>query len=251
VTIDSATFQRAQTNGTILGESADVQRRELADLLGLDGIGRTIIDVQVFGRGPSASVDVQLSGDQKLTFERFGDITKPPALTAHLAAIGVPRIFKGAEAALAGALISRLARHHESVSADEIAAEWGREFLRLAPLQEVDLDDQAERWRAFSSLEHINADDGAEDRSANVLAQRCVVLMDRPSGVRLVRAGWFVSFVRRQVGGMYSPQALGVQMERVGWERRGKEGRVKATSPDGGRTLIWRFYSVPTGWGEE
>jgi hypothetical protein len=252
VTIDSGAFQRAQTNGTVLGEEANVQRQELAKLLGFEEIDRVIVDVQMFGRGPSASVDVQLSGDLKLVFEQFGDITKGPALTAHLAAIGIARTFKQGEAALVGALIFRLARHHDSESADDIAREWGSEFLRLAMLQEVDLDDQAERFRAFDSIARLNpARDAAEDRTTHSLALASVVLEDKASGLRLVRCGWFLSYVRREVGGMYSPQALGTQMERVGWQRSGSEGRIKATCPDGHRTLNWRFYSVPKGWGDE
>ncbi len=250
--VDSAAFQRAQSNGTVLTDTPDVQRQELAELLGLDEIDRTVIDVQMFGRGPTASVDLQLSGDLKLVFERFGDITKPPALCAHVASIGIARTFQGKDAALVGALISRLARHHESESADDIAAEWGREFLRLAALQEVTLDDQADRWCAFGSLQALNPPlEAGDDKSAHGLACTCVVLQDRSSGVRLVRCGWFLSFVRREVGGMYSPAALGTQMDRVGWQRSGSEGRVKATSPDGHRTLNWRFYTVPAGWGNE
>jgi hypothetical protein len=121
----------------------------------------------------------------------------------------------------------------------------------LAALQEVDLDDQAERWRAFASLARLNpARDAGDDRSSQSLAEGCVVLADRTSGVLLVRCGWFLSYVKREVGGLYSPQALGTQMERVGWQRSGSEGRVKATCPGAPqRTLNWRFYSVPKGWG--
>jgi hypothetical protein len=253
MTVDDATYQRAQTNGTVLTEEPDVMRKDLAEMLELAEINRGILDVQMFGRGPNASVDLQLSGDVRLTFERFADVTKPPALTAHLASIGIARTFKGREAALAGALISRLARHHDGESAEAIAAEWGREFVRLAALQEADLDDQAERWRAFASLRGLNpARDAGEDRSSHSLACAAVVLADKTSGVRLVRCGWFLSYVRREVGGMYSPQSLGTQMERAGWQRSGREGRIKATCPDDPRrTLIWRFYSVPNGWDDQ
>jgi hypothetical protein len=248
MTVDSAAFQRAQTNGTALVEGPDVMRAELAEMLALSEIDRTIVDVQMFGHGPTASVDLQLSGDVKLTFERFSDITKPPTLTAYLASVGVARTFKGTEAALAGALISRLAEHHASADVDEVVREWGSEFLRLAAVQEVTLDEQAERWRAFSSLQGLNpARDAGEDRTAFSLAQASVVLLDATSGVRLVRCGWFLAFVRRETG-TYSAATLDTQMARVGWLRSGSEGKVKATAPDGRRTLNWRFYTVPNGW---
>ncbi len=239
-----------QDNGTILSEPPEAMRERSAAMLGLEQIGATVVDVQMFGRGPSASVDLQLSGDLKLTIG-FGDITKPPALTTHLASIGIARTFTGKDAALVGALISRLARHHETESEDSVAREWGCEFLRLAAIGEVNLDDQAERWRAFSALEHRNpASDCGEDRSAHALASVSVVLVDPGTGVRLVRCGWFLSYVRREVGGMYSPASLGTQMERVGWQRSGSEGRIKATCPGAPRSLNWRFYTVPQGWDE-
>ncbi len=58
-------------------------------------------------RMPSVEVDVRLSGDVKLTFERFGDMTKPPALIAHLASIGVAQKFTQFDTAIVGALTSR------------------------------------------------------------------------------------------------------------------------------------------------
>lgn len=248
MTVDDAEFQRAQTNGTVLSGPPEAMREELSRLLGLDEIDRVLVDVRMFGRGPAASVDVELSGDTRLTFERFGDITKPPMLTAYLASVGVARTFKGAEAAMSGALISRLAEHHESANADEVAREWASEFLRLAPVQEIKLDDQADRWRAFASLQGLNPDAG-EDRTAFSLAQASVVLLDTTSGVRLVRCGWFLAYVRRE-SGTYNAATLDTQMARVGWQRSGGEGKVKATAPDGHRTLNWRFYIVPKGWDE-
>lgn len=246
---DDRAFKRAQQNGTILDETAEEMRAQLANILALEEIDRVVLDVQIFGRGPTASVDVQLSGDLKLTFDRFGDITKPPALTSHLASIGVAKTFKGGEAALAGALVSRLAKHHESESEESIAREWGSEFLRLAPTQDVDLGDQADRWRAFASIESRNpAKDAGDDRSAYTYAQACVVLVDKTSGTRLIRCGWLLGYVKREAGSIYSPERLGTLMDRVGWQRSGRDGRVKATSPTLPRTLNWRFYSVPKGW---
>ena len=84
MTITDATFQRAQSNGTVLSERPDVQRDELSKMLGVSEIGRTVVGVQMYGRGPAASVDVRLSGDITLTFERFSDITRGPTLTAYL-----------------------------------------------------------------------------------------------------------------------------------------------------------------------
>lgn len=227
-------------------------RERLADMLGLGDVGRTIVGAELFGRGPAASVDLRLSGDLKITFERFGDVSKPAALTAHLmSSVGVAKVFKAPDAAIVGALIFQLARHHGEHTEDEAAREWGCEFLRLANWRDVDLADQEDRWRAFSVIAVLNPPhDAGEDRSGHSLACASTVLADKSSGVRLVRCGWFLGYVRRE-GGTYSPASLGTQMARVGWERRGGEGRVKATCPgDRRRTLNWRFYTVPKGWEE-
>jgi hypothetical protein len=226
-------------------------REELTKLLGLEQISRTVIGAEVFGRGVAASVDLHLSGDLKVTFDRFGDIGKPAALTAHLmTTLGVEQTLKGPQAIHAGSLIFRLARHHGEEDADAIAREWGVEFLRLAPVGEVDLQDQASRWRAFSRLAQLSPQrDAGEDRSAHSLACAAVVL-EATNGVRLVRSGWFLAYVRREVGGM-DPGALATRMERVGWRRQGAEGWIKATCPDDPRrTLRWRFYNAPEGWEE-
>lgn len=245
---------RERARGRNHDASPDYLRQELTVLLGIEQVGRTVIGAAVFGRGPAASVDLYLSGDTKVTFERFGDIAKGPALTAHLmSTLGVAKSFRATDAVLAGSLIFKLAKHHGEDSADGAAREWGSEFLRLAAVGEVELNDQASRWRAFSALERLNpAHDTGEDRSAHALASASVVLLDGASGARLVRCGWFLSYVRREVGGMYSPATLGTQMERVGWRRQGTEGRIKATCPsDSRRWLNWRFYMVSRGWDEQ
>ena len=86
--------------------------------------------------------------------------------------------------------------------------------------------------------------DAGDRPTAHALAAGSTVLVDR-EGTRYVRTGWFRSYVRREVGGLYSPAALAAQMERVGWRRPGSQGRVEATSPSDGRSLVWTFYTVP------
>jgi hypothetical protein len=149
---------------------------------------------------------------------------------------------------LIAAAIHRLAQHHAEDEADEQAREWGCEYLRTASTFGVDMADQTDRWRAFSTLARTEpAKDAGEDRSAYALAAASVVLAER-SGIRFVRTGWFQGYVKREVGGLYSPAALITQMEAVGWTRPNSEGRVKATSLTDGRALGWRFYVVPPHW---
>ncbi len=197
----------------------------LTEALGLGDVGLAVTAAKVFGRGPSASVDLILSDGAKVTFERFGDIAKPSTLSAALVTLtGIYRTFKGPDAGEIAAMIYSLATHHRDASADEAAREFGYEYLRVAPTQEVDMGAQAERWRAFSALATADLVWDAGDRpTAHALAAGSTVLVDR-EGTRYVRTGWFRSYVRREVGGLYSPAALAAQMERVGWRRPGSQG---------------------------
>jgi len=79
------------------------------------------------------------------------------------------------------------------------------------------------------------------------IARQCTVLEDR-QGTRYVRCGWFLSFVRAAAGA-YSSEDLARDMQRVGWGRAGKSGRIKATAPGHTRTLGWSFYVVAADWG--
>ena len=238
---------QAATNHTLTpGEL----RTTLTELLGLPEIGRTVIGARMFGRGPNASVDIALSGDETLMFERFSDVAKPTVLATYMASYGIAMSFKQADAIRVAALVSQLAEHHTVDTADAMAREWGYEYLRLATVQEVNMDDQLGRWQAFSALQRVEPGrDSNEDRSPAGLAAAGLVLQDHESGVRFVRCGWFLGYVRREVGSLHSPQQLAQLMQRVGWDRRGVTGRIKATSPDGCRTLQWSFYTVAKEWG--
>ena len=241
---------RAHLNGKPAEQTPEDLAAFLTDQLGLAEVGRRVVGADVFGRGSKALADIQLSDGARLAFERFADVAKPAALTAELVTqTGVYRAFKGAEAGAVAAAVHALAKHHAEGDADEAVREFGSEFLRLAPTIDVSMDDQADRWRAFSELARMSpARDAGEDRSAAALAAATSVLVDRASGQRYVRAGWLQAYVKREVGGLYSPAALATQMERVGWTRPGSQGRVKATSPTEARSLVWTFYVVESDW---
>jgi hypothetical protein len=230
--------------------AADDLAEGLTEKLGVDALGLKVSTVEVFGRGRNARVDVHLSdGARPLRFESFSDIARPAILSVELVTqLGVIRSFKAAESAGVAAMIFQLGRHHTESDEDDFAREAGREYLRLAPTQDFDAGDQAERWRAFSALAKLSpARAAGDDRSSAALAQMSLVLVD-PAGHRYVRTGWFRDYVKREVGGLYSHSALITQMQRVGWGRPGGEGRIKATSPSDGRSLVWSFYVVDATW---
>lgn len=242
-------------NGKLSGGPSELCE-QLTDRLGLAELGLEVVGATVFGTlGPRASVDLRLSDGRKITFERFGDIAKPAMLTTYLVTtVGVARSFKAPQAVAIAALIQRLADHQVEASADEAAREWGSDYLRAAPMLEVDLsgatpESQAERWACFCALKELNpGKDLGEDRSSWAYAAATMMLVDRATGERLVRTGWFQAYVRREHGGGIAPADLATLMLRVGWRRRGRDGWIKATEPDGKGQLRWRFYSVPAGW---
>lgn len=232
-------------------------RDTLTALLELGAAGMTVTGADVFGRGPKASVDLNLKAAAGTTatiqFERFSDIGQGSKLTAYLVTCtGVAKSFSNQQAAMVAACVFQIAQHHESLTEDESARDWGLEYLRLAVTQELDLDDQADRWRAFCALAAVNpARDAGEDRSSAALAANSLVLCDRRTSIMLVRAGWYQQYVRREAGGLYSPGQLSVVMQRVGWQRPGTEGRVHAREPGGHGQRTWAFYRVPADWGRE
>lgn len=64
-----------------------------------------------------------------------------------------------------------------------------------------------------------------------------------------MRSEWFHRYAR-SLSPRETPATVGARMLRVGWERRGREGRIKATAPGRQATLQWAFWVVPAGWGE-
>jgi hypothetical protein len=141
---------RARSNGRAPTTS---HAERLTAALGLAAIGAEVAGAHVFGAGPTARVDIHLSNRKRVRFERFGDIVKPAALSAHLLTqTGIYRAFKGSEAGAFGEAVFALAQHDEEDGEDAAAVDWASEFLRLAPEVDVRMDDQDDRWRGFSTL---------------------------------------------------------------------------------------------------
>lgn len=227
----------------------DDPRAELTSLLGLHTAGLRITRAEVYGRGAGASATLFLSDGSTVEFETIRDVTSPAKLSDEIVATtGVIVMLKKPEALRAAALLRALAEHHEVATEDAISRDWGVECLQAAQTCLVDMTDQMSRWRAFSALNEVDPASQARTQSAPIGPQ-LVVLIDR-SGMRLVRCGWFLSFVREH-GGFVAPDALARRMERVGWRRRGREGWIKATPPGRPGVLRWRFYVVPDAWEEQ
>ena len=158
-----------------------------------------------------------------------------------------PRL-KAPQAIQAVALVRTIAEHTVSETMDSLSRGWGLTFMQSAPAIDIDINDPHERWQAFSTLERT--DPYAEARhAATTIAQACLVLA-HTDGSRYVRCGWFRTYVRTEEPALSSHQVAD-RMKRIGWERRGTEGRIKARQPGGHRQLVWAFYIVPAGWEDQ
>lgn len=221
---------------------------QLAALLDLESVGLEIRGARVVGKGSRASCDVYLSDGSTMTFERMSDVCKAPVLAAEVVACtgALPKL-KTPDALNAARLIRLVAEHHESATADDIAFEWGASFLREATTLDVDLGDQGERWAAFSRLSDTKPWSQLHLAGGSI-AEHCIVLRHL-TGERLVRCSWFAGYVKAREAVAGAPE-IAQRMARVGWQRRGGRGRVKATHPSRPDTLAFAFHIAPNGWEE-
>lgn len=219
----------------------------LSELLGLDQVGVMVTAADVYGRGGTASATLRLSTGDSIVFESLRDMGTANKLAIEIAAaVGVVRTFKTPEAVQAVALIRRCAKLHESFTADQVAFDIGTTWLQESAPMQVDMNDQAARWRAFAVLNRAQPDLASRQHDCSFVAA-CTTLVGL-DGTRYVRAGWFYAFAHRQDATIGGNDRIAIRMQRVGWRRRGKHGRTKATEPMSGTELIWSFFEVPEGW---
>jgi hypothetical protein len=210
--------------------------RDLEAIYGLDTLDLRITSARIVGHGSRASADIYLNDGSSITFEALGNACRPSSLLSELAtSVGATPALKQHDCLRAVSLLRLVAQHEVTFSEDEIARDWGTSYLQSAQILDVDMSNQAERWGAFVAL---NRRDPA--------ALGCQVLR-HTDGTRYVRCGWFRDAIRSQEGNL-SSHALAMRMERVGWQRPGTKGRVKATCPNRNDYLQWTFYLVPLGW---
>jgi hypothetical protein len=242
---------------TLIDELADMQNgadpiraaEQLTALLDLSSVGLAIRGARIVGRGSRASADLHLSDQTTITFESLRDVANPSLLTLEVAACtGATPQLKKPQAIRAIALLRALAEHYETFTADQVARDWGTSYLQTAAELPVDLSDQAARWEAFCHLERTRPVETA--RAENVSIAQGSAVLRHVDGTRLVRCGWFRDAIRAQ-DAMVSPPELAHRMLRVGWRRRGADGRIKASRPGHDGRLIWTFYEIPAGWEDE
>lgn len=231
------------------GQGAGDPLAELSGLLALPSVGLRVTGADMFGRGSNAIARLHLSDGSRVELDPLGKFGNPSKLTIELAIqVGATPTLKAPTVARVMALLHKVAQHHETMTKAAIVADWGTDYLQSATTHAVDMADQHDRWRAFLLLR--DTDPVARSRADGTsIASQSIVLEDR-GRVRYVRCGWFLSYVRA-TSGPYSSEDLARNMQSVGWNRPGGQGRVKATRPKSSDTLLWTFYAVPKDWGPD
>ena len=219
---------------------------QLAALLDLPSVGLGIRGARVYGRGRTARVEIDLSNGDVMTFDQARIMMRPAELAAEtVACAGATPKIKGQDATRAFALVRALAEHRETSTDNDVAIGWGMDYLQAAPVLDVDINDQAARWDAFNRLGQIEPYAQARENGGSVAAAGLV--LRHHDGTRLVRAGWFLGYVRHQEAAIGQAH-LSQRMASVGWTRRGHHGRIKATCPNRPEVLAWNFHLVPADW---
>src|SRR5829696_1464600 len=219
---------------------------ELSALLGLPSVGVHITSARWFGQGAAASIDLELSNGETMQFASVRDMVRPQGLIAELVACaGATPTLKQPQAVHAVKLARAIAERTAGATEDDLSTDWGVEYLQAAETLDIDLDDQAQKWAAFERLSRRDPWGHAREHGCTYAA--ATIVLRAHTGERLVRAEWFMRHVRGFTA-RETPTTLAARMMRVGWERRGTRGRIKATAPGRNATLAWAFWIVPAAW---
>jgi hypothetical protein len=236
----------ASQNGKLDPATATAQLEAMWDL-GKANV--SIAGARITGSGRDASCEIRLSNGETMVFEHVGDISTGGALPAELATCaGVAVKLNPLQKLQSIVLIRALAERQAAETADSIARDWGIDFLAICQQIEVDMNDQAERWATFERLQATDPALMAAETKGASIARYMLVPVDR-SGIRYVRVGWFLAYVHGRDGAVGGREAV-ARMQRVGWTRRGTEGRIGARRPGLPGQVNLKFLLVAEGWEE-
>ncbi|MGZ4215002.1 MAG: primase C-terminal domain-containing protein, partial [Solirubrobacteraceae bacterium] len=207
---------------------------ELNELLGLAAIDKRVDVVKMFGRGGRAHVRLELDDGGWIQLDPVGACATPMKLAHEIALqTGAAPEFKTEQVKRVLVLFRLLGEHHEAVTVADMAFELADVYLRDAVVVDVDMNDQASRWRSFSDL--VN--------------RRDAILLDSKTGLRYVRIDPFRSYLANHCA-PGEPHIVMSELQRAGWKKTGNRGLIKASQPGGRGELVRTFLIVPDDWEE-
>ena len=241
--------------------SYDELLAELTRALRVDERGRRVSWTRVVGHGNAAAAAIGLDDGYEIEFSSFEHISQPAKLADQLATtIAIVTEFSKLQARRVASLVRLTASRGGELHDREIYVEEALRLLRLAQVVAFNFTDQGDRWRVWADLDALDPEETFEpdlykregrrheSKTAEAYARRVLIPRDKDAGVRFVRTSWFQHFIRLRLGSSATPHQARNALLAAGWAVRGKKGQIRATEPDGDRTLISAFYLVPRDW---
>jgi primase-polymerase (primpol)-like protein len=145
------------------------------------------------------------------------------------------------------ALLGKACELRQEMTLDDRIQALMVSYVQEAPEHASVVDnDQQGRVATFRWLDRCD-DPLGDARSATQVSRNAPIVLDPNTGLRFVRQTWFHAYVKHHLGGA-TVERLAGRVEMLGWMRRGRDGRIKATPTDGGKELFDHFYVIPVGW---
>jgi hypothetical protein len=176
-------------------DNPDEALKQLAELLHLDSVDVRIVSVRMFGQGATASLDIDLDNGETMRFDSLRDMVRPQTLMCELVACtGATPTLKQPQAMRVVALARSIAGRLRTLTEDDIATDWGLQYLQGAERIDFDMQDQTERYAAFEQLDQ--RDPWFHARALDLPLEKASIVLRDTTGVQLVRADWFGGWVR-------------------------------------------------------
>jgi hypothetical protein len=213
------------------------------------GLGEDPIEkAEAYGRHDDARIALELTSGRRITYERQADLFESKVLIRRVVIATGAQIahYASADAQIIATAVLRMAETLVEDDSRSEACEWGRDFLKGAAMNRIEISEFATPAGRYEGLAAL-----VEWRPSSILppgtpaAERAALILDRATGTRLVRVSDLAAHVRGQVGRALSWGALHGRMVEVGWEHLRE---VEQRQPRGTDRKKCHLYAVPRGW---
>jgi hypothetical protein len=201
-----------------------------------------LADVQVMGDGGRTKF---IASDGRLmVFDRLDDVSKPDHLADKLSgAFAVVTELTKLQARAITALVRQYVGPAIELQDEIMLAGWVIDMLDDASAREFRDDDPASKYVVWQEMYGATP----TGREAQTFASEMVVAVEQATGDRYIRKSWLQDYIAL-CGSKDSPGRVRDHLLGIGLQERGKDGQVKATSPQSGESRRLRFYIAPEAW---